>query len=142
MPTSSGNFFIASTTVTLCAGAHFLKNDSLRPVITAPGTTLLTCTPSLMPCSANAFASAMIAALTAATAAKPGFGSRAALPDMKTTDPFEAFNASQARIVRRAFDEDFDSRRLTQVECINQRFGSCRPHCRCGLLQLTIISRG
>ncbi len=40
--------------------------------MTAPGTTLLTWTPSLMPCSANAFASAMMAALMVATAAKAG----------------------------------------------------------------------
>ena len=38
----------------------------------------------------------MIAALTVATAANPGFGSRAALPEIRTTDPFEAFSASQA----------------------------------------------
>src|SRR5260370_41332053 len=40
-----------------------------------------------MPCSAKAFASAVIAAFVAATAAKAGFGSRAALPDIKTTEP-------------------------------------------------------
>jgi hypothetical protein len=40
-----------------------------------------------------------MAALIAATAAFPGLGFCAALPDMKTTDPFEAFNASQACIV-------------------------------------------
>src|ERR1700733_2181060 len=43
----------------------------------------------------------MMAALIVATAAKPGFGSRAALPEISTTEPFEAFSASQARIVRR-----------------------------------------
>jgi hypothetical protein len=43
----------------------------------------------------------MIAALIAATAANPGLGSRAALPESKTTDPFEAFKASQARVVKR-----------------------------------------
>ena len=74
-------------------------NDRRRPVITAPGTTLLTWTPSLIPCSAKALASAMIAALIVATAAKPGFGSRAALPEMNATVPFAVFSASQARIV-------------------------------------------
>src|SRR5271156_446170 len=44
------------------AGAHFSKNACRRPVITAPGATLLTCTPSLIPCSANALARALIAA--------------------------------------------------------------------------------
>ena len=42
-----------------------------------------------------------MAALMVATAAKPGFGSRAALPEISTTAPFEAFRASQARIVSR-----------------------------------------
>ena len=66
-----------SSTLKLCAGAHFMK-ERRRPVITGPGTMLLTCTPSLIPCSANAFASAVIAALIAATAAKAGLGSSAA----------------------------------------------------------------
>jgi hypothetical protein len=39
----------------------------------------------------------MMAALIAATAANPGFGSRAGFPEMNTTEPFEAFNASQGR---------------------------------------------
>src|SRR5712691_12041342 len=51
-----------------------------------------------MPCSAKAFASAVIAAFVAATAAKAGFGSRAALPDIKTTEPLVCFRASHARI--------------------------------------------
>jgi len=34
-------------------------------------------------------------------AAKPGFGSSAALPEIRTTAPLEAFKASLARIVRR-----------------------------------------
>jgi hypothetical protein len=46
----------------------------LRPVITAPGTTLFTCTPPLMPCSAHALARAIIAALIVATAANAGLG--------------------------------------------------------------------
>ena len=54
-----------------------------------------------MPCSANAFASAVMAALIAATAAKAGFGSRAALPDINTTEPFDFLSASQASIVTR-----------------------------------------
>jgi hypothetical protein len=41
----------------------------------------------------------MMAALIAATAAFPGLESSAAFPDIKTTDPFDAFNSSQARIV-------------------------------------------
>src|SRR5260221_3149982 len=101
MPACSGNFLMASSTVRLCAGAHFSKKDCRRPVITAPGDPLLTCTPSLIPCSANALASALMAALIAATAAYPGLGAKAALPDMNTTDPFEAFKASQASMVKR-----------------------------------------
>jgi hypothetical protein len=54
-----------------------------------------------MPCSAKAFANAMMAALIVATAAKAGFGSRAALPEISTTVPLEAFRASHARIVSR-----------------------------------------
>src|SRR5580698_4946855 len=42
-----------------------------------------------------------MAALMVATAAYPGLGSNAALPDMNTTDPFEAFRASQASMVKR-----------------------------------------
>src|ERR1700690_3573423 len=41
----------------------------------------------------NAFASAVMGALIAATAAKAGFGSRAALPDMNTTEPFDCLSA-------------------------------------------------
>jgi cation transport ATPase len=51
--------------------------------------------------AAKAFARAMMAAFVAATAAKPGFGSSAALPDINTTEPFEALSASQARTVTR-----------------------------------------
>ena len=40
-----------------------------------------------MPCSANALARALMAAFVAATAAKAGLGSRAALPDVNTTEP-------------------------------------------------------
>ncbi len=69
--------------------------------MTVPGTMLLTCTPSLIPCSAKAFASAMIAAFVAATAAKADFGSSAALPDINTTEPLDCFRASHARIVSR-----------------------------------------
>jgi hypothetical protein len=36
------NFFIASSTLILCAGAHFSKKERRRPVMTAPGTILLT----------------------------------------------------------------------------------------------------
>ena len=36
-----------------------------------------------------------------ATAAYPGLGSKAALPEINTTDPFEAFKASQASMVER-----------------------------------------
>ena len=54
-----------------------------------------------MPRSENAFASATIAALTDATAAKDAFGTRAELPDVKMAEPFVAFRCSQARIVRR-----------------------------------------
>jgi len=42
-----------------------------------------------------------MAALIAVTAAYPGLGAKAALPDMNTTDPFEAFKASQASMVKR-----------------------------------------
>src|SRR5271163_1538751 len=91
MPACSGNFLIASSTVRLCAGAQLSKKARRRPVITAPGDMLLTCTPSFIPCSADALASALMAALIAATAAYPGLGAKAALPDMNTTDPFEAF---------------------------------------------------
>src|SRR5579872_1535919 len=101
MPACSGNFLTASCTVRLWAGAQVSKNDCRRSVITAPGDTLLTCTPSLIPCSADALASALMAALMVATAAYPGLGSNAALPDISTTDPFEAFKAFQAAIVRR-----------------------------------------
>jgi hypothetical protein len=51
----------------------------------------------------------MMTALIAATATNPGLGSRAALPEINTNEPFEAFNASQARIV---------SRRAVQLECL------------------------
>ena len=37
-----------------------------------------------------------MAAFVAATAANSGLGSRAALPEINTTEPFEAFKASQA----------------------------------------------
>jgi len=74
MPDSSRYFLMASSIVTWCAGAHFSINDCRRPVITATGETLFTCTPSLMPCSAKAFARAMIAALVAAAAANSGLG--------------------------------------------------------------------
>src|SRR6266481_9723928 len=90
MPASAGNLFVASSTVMLWAGAHFSMKDRRRPVITGPGTTLLTRIPSLMPCSAKALARAMMAALIVATAAKPGLGSKAALPEIRTTDPLEA----------------------------------------------------
>src|SRR6516162_10760669 len=83
----SGNFLLASSTLMLCAGAHFARKERRRTVITAPGTILFTCTPSLIPCSAKAFARAIIAAFVAATAANAGFGSNAALPDTKTTEP-------------------------------------------------------
>ena len=85
-------------------------NDLRRCVITAPGTTLLTCTPSLIPCSAKAFAKAIMAALIVATAAKPGFGSKAALPEIRTTDPLEALRASYARTVKRRAPRSFSSR--------------------------------
>ena len=42
-----------------------------------------------------------MATLIAATAAKAGFGSRAALPDINTTEPFDFLSASQASIVNR-----------------------------------------
>ena len=42
-----------------------------------------------------------MAAFVDATAAKAGLGSSAALPDMKTTDPFVALSASHALIVNR-----------------------------------------
>ena len=51
----------------------------------------------------------MIAALVAATAAKPGLGSSAALPDMKTTEPLACFRESQARIVKRRAPCNFNS---------------------------------
>src|SRR5580692_9084037 len=101
MPACSGYILIASSTVRLWAGAHFSKKDRRRPVMTAPGETLLTCTPSLIPCSANALASALMAALIVATAAYPGLGAKAAPPDINTTDPLEVFKASQACIVKR-----------------------------------------
>src|SRR5580692_4971805 len=100
---------MACSTLILCAGAHFSMKVRRRPVITAPGMMLLTCTPSLIPCSANALASAIIAALIAATAAKAGFGSRAALPDMNTTEPLDCFSVSQARIVSRRAPCSFNS---------------------------------
>lgn len=74
MPTCSGNLLTACSIVSWWAGAHVSKNDRLRPIITVPGTTLLTWIPSLIPCAANAFATVMIAALIAATAANPSVG--------------------------------------------------------------------
>lgn len=71
--------------------------DQFRMVMTAPGIMLFTCTPSLIPCSAKALPEAMMAAFVAATAAKAGFGSSAALPDIKTTEPLLRLSASQAR---------------------------------------------
>lgn len=58
MPACWGNRDMTSSTVILCAGAHFSKNARRLPVITAPDETLFTCTPSLSPCSANDFDSA------------------------------------------------------------------------------------
>lgn len=63
MPTCSGNLLTACSIVSWWAGAHVSKNDRLRPVITVPGTTLLTWIPSLIACSANAVATVMIAAV-------------------------------------------------------------------------------
>src|SRR5208282_1303554 len=42
IPASSRNFRTVSSTVRLWAGAHFSRKDCRRPVITGPGTTLLT----------------------------------------------------------------------------------------------------
>ena len=67
-----------------------------RSVITGPGNTLFTCTPSVTPRSANAFAIATIAAFTVATAAKPDLGVWAELPDVKITDPFDCLSDSHA----------------------------------------------
>ena len=101
MPASSGNLLIASSTVRLCARRPFFKEGLSASSHHIARHHAVDLYPSLIPRSAKALASALMAAFVAATAANPGFGSRAALPEINTTDPFEAFKASQARIVRR-----------------------------------------
>jgi hypothetical protein len=46
MPASPGNLFVASSTVILCAVAHFSGKERRRPVMIAPGMMLFTWTPS------------------------------------------------------------------------------------------------
>ena len=83
-PACLRNCRLASSSVIFLEAAAFSSMDNRRPVIMAPGETLLTWTPSSMPRSANALANASIAALIAPTAAAPALGIIAPLPEMKT----------------------------------------------------------
>src|SRR5271165_7673786 len=98
MPASLGKLAVASSTVMSCRGAQCWRYERRRPVITGPGRTLLTCTPSVIPRSENAFASATIAALIVPTAAYGALGNTAELPDISTTEPFASFRAGHAAI--------------------------------------------
>src|SRR6185437_4048182 len=96
MPASRGKYSVASATLMSCNGAQCSRYERRRPVITGPGNTLLTCTPSPMPRSENALANAVIAALMVPTAAYGALGNIAELPEVNTTDPLACLSAGHA----------------------------------------------
>jgi hypothetical protein len=77
---------------------HLSRKERRPPVITGPGTTPVDLHAIFNACSAKALASAVMAAFVAATAAKAGFESRAALPDINTTKSCDFLRAATRQL--------------------------------------------